>query len=249
MDIRQEWVRWPLSIAIALSLCLALTGLWPWFFAVRVRTSQTTSQPILIDLHLLDALPLVQTSAEPALISPVRPLPPAQRAARSARSRPDVRAAHVAHTLPVAAALDQPPITAARPMAEAQVMSNEAGPAAVDMNTTDQVTKTRMGTGDAEDEAKLRAAVNASLRHDLQRYFRYPPLARRMGWQGEVWLRFDMHDDGAIAAIQVARSSGYDLLDEDAVHTLQQVAHLTKAPPGRRLQGLEIPVIYRLTEG
>ncbi len=101
----------------------------------------------------------------------------------------------------------------------------------------------------AEDETKLRTAASLALRHDLQRYFRYPPLARRMGWQGEVWLRFDLHDDGAIAAIQVARSSGYDLLDEDAVHTLQQVARLTTAAPGRRLQGLEIPVIYRLTEG
>jgi protein TonB len=160
-----------------------------------------------------------------------------------------MRVAHVANTLPGAAALDQPPVSAARPVARAQAMNNEAGPAAVPTNFADQVAETRVETGAAEDEAKLRAAVNSSLRHDLQRYFRYPPLARRMGWQGEVWLRFDLHDDGAIAAIQVARSSGYDLLDEDAVHTLQQVAHLTTAAPGRRLQGLEIPVIYRLTEG
>jgi len=128
-------------------------------------------------------------------------------------------------------------------------MSNEPGQAAASTALTNQAAEAKSGDADAEDEAKLRVAMSTALRHDLQRYFRYPPLARRMGWQGEVWLRFDLHGDGAIATIQVARSSGYDLLDEDAVHTLQQIAHLTTAPPGRLLQGLEIPVIYRLTEG
>lgn len=249
MDIRQAWIRWPISFVIAMSLCLALTTLWPWFSVARVSTSPAQSKSILVDLYLADALPLVQTSADPAPASRIRPQPPVHRTARPGGPRPRAQAAHVAEVPPAAAALDQPPTTAARPRTETEIMSNEPGQAAAPTALAGQAAEAKAGDAGAEDEAKLRARVNIALRHDLQRYFRYPPLARRMGWQGEVWLRFDLHDDGAIAAIQVARSSGYDLLDEDAVHTLQQIAHLTTAPPGRLLQGLEIPVIYRLTEG
>lgn len=242
----QDRRRWLAAFAAALSVCLTLLWLWPQLMAPRVARMQAPIQPILIELHLREALPPVQTAADPAPIHAVRLQPPAQHDVSSARSQPAGRAAHLVQ--PKATALDQPPASAARPVAQVQAMNNEAGPAAVPANSA-EAAETRVGMDGAEDETKLRTAASLALRHDLQRYFRYPPLARRMGWQGEVWLRFDLHDDGAIAAIQVARSSGYDLLDEDAVHTLQQVARLTTAAPGRRLQGLEIPVIYRLTEG
>jgi len=92
--------------------------------------------------------------------------------------------------------------------------------------------------------------VQAQLLADLQRYFEYPLLARRRGWQGTVWLGFTLESDGALERIHVARSSGYDVLDDSAIAALKRVGRLSQAK--HRLNGLafemNIPVVYRLKD-
>lgn len=84
----------------------------------------------------------------------------------------------------------------------------------------------------------------------LSRYLRYPPLAREKGWEGTVLVGFRMDPDGNLDQIHVARSSGYDVLDQSAVHSLSRVERLEQLTP--RLQGqalaMQLPVIYRLIE-
>ena len=45
----------------------------------------------------------------------------------------------------------------------------------------------------------------------------YPALARRMGEEGEVVLRVELSEDGQIASVRVATSSGFRRLDEAAL--------------------------------
>jgi protein TonB len=45
----------------------------------------------------------------------------------------------------------------------------------------------------------------------------YPLLARQRGWQGVVLLRLSIGADGAVTKVTVERSSGYDVLDAEAV--------------------------------
>jgi protein TonB len=84
----------------------------------------------------------------------------------------------------------------------------------------------------------------------LSRYLRYPPLAREKGWEGTVLVGFRMDSDGSLEHIHVARSSGYDVLDQSAVHSLSRVERLEQLTP--RLQGqtlaMQLPVVYRLIE-
>lgn len=87
------------------------------------------------------------------------------------------------------------------------------------------------------------AAVLNAARLRLQQHFRYPLLARRRGWQGEVLLGFQLSARGQITDIRVARSSGYPLLDRAAVNSLRQVGSL---PTPRQQLDLQLPVIYRL---
>jgi protein TonB len=81
----------------------------------------------------------------------------------------------------------------------------------------------------------------------LARYLSYPPLARRRGWQGTVLLAIVIEPDGQFEGVQVARSSGYDLLDRSALEALQR---LGRAPELRSLAGgsaaTQLSVIYRL---
>lgn len=49
---------------------------------------------------------------------------------------------------------------------------------------------------------------------------RYPSQAARRGWEGTVRLRFRIAPDGSCAEVRVVKSSGYRLLDEDAVRVV-----------------------------
>jgi len=92
------------------------------------------------------------------------------------------------------------------------------------------------------------AAVLGEVRSRLARYLAYPPLARARGWEGTVLVGFHLGADGALDAIRVARSSGYDILDASALDSLGKVGRLDDVAgiTGTKPQQLELAVMYRL---
>ena len=50
----------------------------------------------------------------------------------------------------------------------------------------------------------------------------YPLIARRLGAQGVVLLRVQVREDGSVAAVELARSSGFALLDDSATRTVRE---------------------------
>ena len=120
-------------------------------------------------------------------------------------------------------------------------------PAAIDTATPQ---RNESGTDIDRRAHAARAQIHSRLLADLQRYFEYPLLARRRGWQGTVWLAFIVAPNGALERIHVARGSGYDALDNAAIDALQRVEQMREASAwldGRAL-AMELPVIYRLQE-
>lgn len=95
----------------------------------------------------------------------------------------------------------------------------------------------------AERQADERA-IRAQLQLALARHFRYPMMARRRGWQGEVVLAFRLQADGTISHAQIARSSGYGMLDRAALKALDRVKRLNHSMPATL--DMQLPVIYRL---
>ncbi|MDR2787396.1 MAG: TonB family protein [Candidatus Accumulibacter sp.] len=81
-------------------------------------------------------------------------------------------------------------------------------------------------TGD--DILRYRSALGKQAR----RLRRYPPLAREQGWEGsaEITLRFRRED--AAPTLSLTASSGYDILDEQALETLRQAIRRTERPAG-----------------
>lgn len=53
----------------------------------------------------------------------------------------------------------------------------------------------------------------------------YPLLARQQGWEGTVTLRFEMLADGTIGKVEIAKSSGYPVLDTAAQNAVKQWTH------------------------
>jgi protein TonB len=78
----------------------------------------------------------------------------------------------------------------------------------------------------------------------------YPLIARRLGAQGVVTLRVQVREDGSVATIELAQSSGFAVLDDSAIRTVRDSWHFV---PGR-LDGtpvvswVEVPIRFVLED-
>ena len=80
-----------------------------------------------------------------------------------------------------------------------------------------------------------------SIRRQIEQNKIYPDAARRQGIQGTVELRFRIAADGTVEAVEILRSSGYDILDEASRQTLRRAA------PFPLVRGwIRLPLSYRL---
>lgn len=146
----------------------------------------------------------------------------------------------------------QPPVTQApaeqtsRQQPPLQIASDTLAaetPAALDDKT--EATNANVTIPDRE---SLRARVRSLLLGDFARRLTYPPLARQRGWNGKVVLAVTVDSHGVLRHVHLAQSSGYEILDQSALTTMQQVRRI--ADPLYGSEGsdmeLELPVIYRL---
>ncbi len=78
----------------------------------------------------------------------------------------------------------------------------------------------------------------------VQRNISYPPLARKMGWEGKVVVCFVLLPDGRLENLHILESSGYEVLDRNALEAVRKSAHLFPKPPIEVL--VKLPVNYRL---
>ncbi len=82
----------------------------------------------------------------------------------------------------------------------------------------------------------------------LEQFKRYPEEARSRGQQGVSCLRFTMDRDGHVLSARIEKSSGFDLLDKEALALIQRAQPLPKPPPeiqGERLE-LAVPIQFFL---
>jgi len=71
-------------------------------------------------------------------------------------------------------------------------------------------------------EAPALPLIRAVPRYDVNPPPRYPPSARRRGYQGVVLLRVRVLEDGTVGEVRVVRSSGYAVLDRAALEAVKQ---------------------------
>jgi protein TonB len=81
------------------------------------------------------------------------------------------------------------------------------------------------------------------IRDKILKKISYPTVARRMGWSGRVVVSFIIREDGDVEDISIKESSGFPLLDRNAVDAVRESCPLPK-PPVRT--ALIMPVLYLL---
>ena len=101
------------------------------------------------------------------------------------------------------------------------------------------------------DESKRLALEESFLRERLsvisnvvQRHINYPSIARRMGWEGKVLVSFVLEPNGDIRDLKVLKSSGYEVLDKEALDAIRRSYKDFPKPPVSVM--VKLPVNFRL---
>lgn len=242
----------------ALVLCvlasLALHGLVLLFYGPRAGAPAPAVPRILTatfaprDAAPVAAPPVPDAKAEP---EPVRSSPDAQ-------SRPETPRAVIAAPAPVPGPavprVEEVPAAPAPPAEpSAPAHAGGAAPAGRPAEPQPAAASPRAGTtgsGSGADTGTLdqyRLALIVAAR----RYKRYPAQAIDKGWQGRVEVRLMVGANGAIQSSLVKASSGYEILDHQALDMVNKATSLTPIPAALRGRefSVDIPVIFDLQAG
>lgn len=212
------------------------------------RSAIVPGKPMVIDFSIVDAKADLRNDREknPSPASP--------------QQRPKTRQAQAAQPVtPPLPAVDSNPLPATQNQVKLPVARTVEPGAVVQEGGKGEAksiaTETRgikAGTGAAsvarlsvtpeEEKKKYLKEHFAYIRDVIMKNLSYPPLARRMGWSGKVLVSFVVMDDGSVEQPRVVESSGFSVLDKNAVETVLRVSPFPR-PPVRA--ELVVPIVYK----
>jgi protein TonB len=95
----------------------------------------------------------------------------------------------------------------------------------------------------ALEESFLRERLSV-ISNIVQRRINYPPIARRMGWEGRVLIGFVLEPNGDIRDLKVLKSCGYEVLDKEALDAIRKSYKDFPKPPVSVM--VKLPINFRL---
>ena len=217
------------SILLHVLLLFALPSL-------RELAAQLPPAPVPLVARLA---PIVAKPAPPVPAEELRKPPAAQP--RPVRERPVARPVHVLQAPAPVAQVERPAVSepapaaplalaAPGPVARIEPQAAVAAPAGPDPGALDRY--------------RLQLVTAAA------QFKRYPRAAIDNNWEGEVVVRMTIGADGMIAALGIKSSSGYEVLDRQALDMFRIAKPFVLLPPelaGREFE-LELRAIYSLKD-
>ncbi|HWQ40172.1 MAG TPA: energy transducer TonB [Burkholderiales bacterium] len=93
-------------------------------------------------------------------------------------------------------------------------------------------------------------AYSQQLSTQIKRYQKYPVIAQRRGWEGTTEVQLRIAADGRVTEIALAKSSGREVLDREAMEMVRRATPLPQAPEGLRGRELTVtvPIVFRLQD-
>jgi len=74
-------------------------------------------------------------------------------------------------------------------------------------------------------------SYNRWLKIKVESVLRYPDLAAFSGYQGTLYIKFDILKDGSLGGLELLKSSGYKILDDEALRSIRESAPFQPLPP------------------
>ncbi len=84
------------------------------------------------------------------------------------------------------------------------------------------------------DEFKF-ISYNRWLKVKVESVLAYPELAALSGYQGTLYILFDIMKDGSLGRLEVLKSSGYKILDDEALRAIRASAPFQPLPDDWRM--------------
>lgn len=79
-----------------------------------------------------------------------------------------------------------------------------------------------------------------SIKRAIELVWQYPEMALRYGLQGKLLMEFSILENGELAKARIIRSSGSNLLDEEALRAVRSAAPFSPIPPWVAKEQLDI---------
>jgi protein TonB len=141
--------------------------------------------------------------------------------------------------LPQAKEISQKPASQGREGKEPQAQTNKSveSPSRPTSSLTDESRRVAL------EESFLRERLSV-ISNIVQRHINYPPIARRMGWEGKVLVSFVLEPNGDIRDLKVIKSCGYEALDKEALDAIRRSYRDFPKPPVSVM--VKLPINFRL---
>ena len=100
------------------------------------------------------------------------------------------------------------------------------------------------------DEFKF-MSYNRWLKIKIESVLKYPELAAMSGYQGTLYIKFDILKDGSLGGVEVLKPSGYKILDDEAVRAIRSSAPFQPLPDdwGMERYSIRAAVIFIMNTG
>lgn len=94
----------------------------------------------------------------------------------------------------------------------------------------------------------MRSNYGSVLSREFAKHKQYPRIAQLRGWQGTVRLELKIDASGTVTSSTVAESSGFEILDKQALEMVRKASPLPQPPEALRGQEftLIVPVSFKL---
>ena len=221
----------------AIAASVALHALMLFAFPDLVDTARrAASIPPQIIARLMEPEPEPPAPVPAPPVLPQPPTPPEKKKAPAARKPAPVISTPQPVPAPSVPAPAPPPVVAEAPAPQpapppvAAVQSQPAAPA-------------------QPPESLSRDQYRLQLIDEARRHKRYPPLARENNWQGDVRVDVAVSANGR-PTVTLKGSSGYEVLDRQALEMFAQAARSVPVPPALRGKEfrLEVRAVYGLED-
>ncbi|MGR9035216.1 MAG: TonB family protein [Gammaproteobacteria bacterium] len=218
----------PRSVFSLLTLLVLLLHVWALTWLKPPEEPVSEAKPLIMEVSMLN-LPKPVSAAPPAPVKKTEPLkkpkqkPLARKKPAVAKMKPELARSEPAE--------DINPQQAQSAIAEA-TRSASAGSAPA---------KAAKADAPKFSEANFRANYGFNPKPE------YPRIARKRGWQGKVQLKVQVSAQGYSDAVAVHQSSGYDVLDESAVHAVKKWKFIpAKRGEATVASSVIVPIIFKL---
>lgn len=213
--------RWATSLVLVLLAHALLVGAAMWWTA-RAPAVSAVAPPAAL---MLELAPAAQAPAVPPREVATGPL---QQQQQRQAPQPALREQPKAPPQPDG---DLPPPRTLQPSpsqetAQANVEQTSAPPeVAADASARYAAPRTTAG-----ERSRAEATWEGRLLGHLQKHRRYPRQSERLRQQGVAYVRFAVARDGQVSAVHLGQSSGFALLDQETLETVQR-ANPVPVPP------------------